>query len=175
MPESESRRRSFLKTAATGILILKPATVFGSQANSNVEVGLIGCGGRGNWITTFFPEHTGARVVALADVVKDHLDGTATTFKVPASRAYYGPDAGRQLAQSAMDAVIIETPTYYNAEQASFAVDAGKHVYMAKPVAVDVPQQRTGATWTPMDRVAVHGSRTSCATAGAVHAAPGHL
>ena len=104
-----------------------------------MEVGLIGCGGRGNWITPFFPEHTGARVVALADVVKDHLDGTAATFKVPASRAYYGPDAGRQLAQSAVDAVIIETPTYYHAEQASFAVDAGKHVYMAKPVAVDVP------------------------------------
>jgi len=139
MPENESHRRSFLKTAATGILILKPATVFGSQANSNVEVGLIGCGGRGNWIGPFFPEHTGARVVALADVVKDHLDGTAATFKVAASRAYYGPDAGRQLAQSALDAVVIETPTYYHAEQALAAVDAGKHVYMAKPVAVDVP------------------------------------
>ena len=102
-------------------------------------MGLIGCGGRGNWIAPFFPEHTGARVVALADVVKDHLDSTAATFKVAASRAYYGPDAGRQLAQSAVDAVVIETPTYYHAEQAAFAVDAGKHVYMAKPVAVDVP------------------------------------
>jgi hypothetical protein len=42
MPENDSRRRGFLKTAATGILILKPATAFGYQANSNVEVGLIG-------------------------------------------------------------------------------------------------------------------------------------
>ena len=41
-------RRDFVKTAAAGLLILKPATVFGSQANSAVEVGLIGCGGRGN-------------------------------------------------------------------------------------------------------------------------------
>ena len=47
--------------------------------------------------------------------------------------------AGRQLAQSALDAVVIETPTLYHAEQALAAVDAGKHVYMAKPVAVDVP------------------------------------
>ena len=139
MPENESPRRRFLKTAATGILILKPATVFGSQANSNVEVGLIGCGGRGNWIAPFFPEHTGARVVALADVVKDHLDTTAATFKVAGSRAYYGPEAGRELAQSALDAVVIETPTFYHAEQALAAVEAGKHVYMAKPVAVDVP------------------------------------
>ena len=139
MPENESRRRGFLKTAATGILILKPATVFGYQANSNVEVGLIGCGGRGNWIAPFFPEHTGARVVALADVVREHLDSTAVTFKVAAPRAYYGPDAGRQLAQSPLDAVVIETPTFYHPEMALAAVDAGKHVYMAKPVAVDVP------------------------------------
>ena len=41
-------RRDFVKTAAAGLLILKPATVFGSQANSAVEVGLIGCGGRGS-------------------------------------------------------------------------------------------------------------------------------
>src|SRR5512133_2886893 len=138
MPENESRRRSFLKAAGGGMLILKPATVFGSQANSNVEVGLIGCGGRGNWIGPFFPEFTGARVVALADVVKANLETTAGNFKVEASRSYYGPDAGRQLAHAAVDAVVIETPTYYHAEQALAAVDAGKHVYMAKPVAVDV-------------------------------------
>lgn len=134
-----AERRDFLKTAVGGILILKPETVFGSQANSNVEVGLIGCGNRGNWIGPFFPEHTGARVVALADVVKANLDSTAGKFKVDASRAYYGPEAGKQLAHSAVDAVVIETPTYYHAEQAMAAVEAGKHVYMAKPVAVDVP------------------------------------
>jgi predicted dehydrogenase len=134
-----SERRNFLKTAAGGLLILKPATVFGSQANSNVEVGLIGCGNRGNWIGPFFPEHTGARVVALADVVKSNLDSTAGKFKVDVSRAYYGPDAGKRLAQSSVDAVVIETPTYYHAEQALTAIEAGKHVYMAKPVAVDVP------------------------------------
>ena len=47
--------------------------------------------------------------------------GPRPRSKSAASRAYYGPDAGRQLAQSAVDAVIIETPTYYHAEQASFA------------------------------------------------------
>jgi predicted dehydrogenase len=143
MPENDTERRRFLKSAAGGILILKPATVFGSQANSNVEVGLIGCGGRGNWIGPFFPEHTGARVVALADVVKVNLDSTAGKFKVASARAYYGPDAGRELANSPVDAVVIETPTYYHAGQAMLAVEAGKHVYMAKPVAVDVPGCRS--------------------------------
>ena len=63
-PAHNRERRSFLKAAAGGVLILKPETVFGSQANSTVEVGLVGCGGRGNWIAPFFPEFTGARIVA---------------------------------------------------------------------------------------------------------------
>lgn len=133
-------RRTFLKAASTtGLLILKPETVFGSQANSNVEVGIIGCGGRGNWIAPFFPEFTGAKVVALADVIKANLDGTRAKLNVDESRAYYGPDAFKQLAQSKVDAVVIETPTYFHPEHARAAVEAGKHVYMAKPCAVDVP------------------------------------
>jgi myo-inositol 2-dehydrogenase / D-chiro-inositol 1-dehydrogenase len=132
-------RRDFFKAAAGGVLLLKPDTVFGTQANSAVEVGLIGCGGRGNWIGAFFPEFAGARIVALADVIRERLDATQATFKVDSSRAYYGPEAARQLAESKLDAVVIETPPYFHPEQARAAVDAGKHVYLAKPVAVDVP------------------------------------
>jgi len=132
-------RRDFVKTAAAGLLILKPATVFGSQANSAVEVGLIGCGGRGNWLAPFFPEYTGARIVALADVVQEHLDSTVKTFKVDSSRAYYGPEAYKELAHSKLDAVIIETPPIYHPLHAEEAVKAGKHVFCAKPIAVDVP------------------------------------
>ena len=68
MGQSTTARRRFLETAG-GVLLLRPQTVFGSQANSTVEVGLVGCGGRGNWIAPFFPEHAGARVVAVADVL----------------------------------------------------------------------------------------------------------
>jgi len=132
-------RRDLLKAAAGGVLLLKPETVFGTQANSAVEVGLIGCGGRGNWIGAFFPEFTGARIVALADVMRDRLDATKASFKVDASRTYYGPEADRQLIESKVDAVAIETPPYFHPAQVRAAVDAGKHVYVAKPVAVDVP------------------------------------
>jgi predicted dehydrogenase len=141
--ESDSARRNFVKSAAAGLLLLKPETVFGSQANSAVEVGLIGCGGRGNWIGAFFPEFTGARLVAVADVMRDRLDATRASFKVEASRTYYGPDAARELIASKVDAVVIETPPYFHPEQARAAVDAGKHVYLAKPVAVDVPGCRS--------------------------------
>ena len=59
-----------------------------------------------------------------------------------AARAYHGPDAYRELANSKLDAVVIETPTYYHAMQAAAAVEAGKHVYCAKPIAVDVPSSK---------------------------------
>ncbi|MBI4906550.1 MAG: Gfo/Idh/MocA family oxidoreductase [Acidobacteria bacterium] len=137
--EPTNERRAFLGSAAAGLLILKPETVFGSAANSTVEVGLIGCGGRGNWISPFFVEFTGARFVALADVQKAHLDTTREKLKVGASRAYYGPDAYKELAASKLDAVIIETPPLFHPEHAEAAVAAGKHVFLAKPVAVDVP------------------------------------
>ncbi len=138
------KRRAFLgMSAASGLLLLKPETVFGSQANSTVEVGILGCGSRGNWIGPFFPEHTGARIVAVADVIRGNLDATRVSFKVDPSRAYYGPDAYRELAGSKLDAVIIETPPYYHPEHAMAAVEAGKHVYLAKPVAVDVPGCRS--------------------------------
>ncbi len=132
-------RRRFLKSAAGGILIMSAKTALGSQANSAVEVGLIGCGGRGNWIAPFFPEFTGARVVAAADVIKAHLDATTEKLGVASGRAYYGPEAYKELANSDLDAVVIETPTYFHPEQARAAVEAGKHVFCAKPVAVDVP------------------------------------
>jgi predicted dehydrogenase len=128
--------------AAGGLLLLKPETVFGSQANSAVEVGLVGCGGRGNWLAPFFPEYAGARVVALADVVKDKLETTRDKLKVDGARTYHGPLAYKELAASKLDAVVIETPTYFHPVQAAAAVDAGKHVYCAKPIAVDVPSSK---------------------------------
>ena len=70
----KTQRRRFLATVGTGILIVRPRTAFGSQANSTVEVGIIGCGGRGTWIGGLFQEFGGARIVALCDVVPGRID-----------------------------------------------------------------------------------------------------
>src|SRR5262245_49346984 len=139
MPSTQNERRRFLGSAAAGLLILKSETAFGSKANSTIELGLVGCGGRGNWISPFFTELTGARFVAVADVIKDHLNSTRARLKVNADRAYYGPEAFKELASSSLDAVIIETPPYFHPAHAMAAINAGKHVFLAKPVAVDVP------------------------------------
>ena len=145
MPSDSSdgvARRGLLKAAAGSVLLLRPETVFGSQANSAVELGLVGCGGRGNWITPLFIEHSGARFVAAADVIQSRLQSTRAKLNVDAARAYHGPDAYRELANSKLDGVVIMTPTYYHAMQAAAAVEAGKHVYCAKPIAVDVPSSK---------------------------------
>jgi predicted dehydrogenase len=133
------QRRTILQSAP---LFLRADLVFGSQANSTIELGLVGCGGRGNWIAPLFTEYAPTRWVAVADVVRAKLDSTRATLQVDPARAYHGPDAHRELAHSRLDAVVIETPTYYHPAQAASAVDAGKHVYCAKPIAVDVPSSK---------------------------------
>jgi myo-inositol 2-dehydrogenase / D-chiro-inositol 1-dehydrogenase len=135
------QRREFLQAAAaagSGLLILKPETVFGSQANSAVEVGIIGCGGRGNYIADFFVEHTGARIVAVADAFKDRAATSGDRLKVDAGRRFAGLAAHKELLAGKLDAVAIESPPYFHPEHAAAAIDAGKHVYTAKPIAVDV-------------------------------------
>src|SRR5574341_265633 len=133
---SDGRQR-FLQSSA-GLLILKPRTVFGSQANSALEVGVIGCGGRGDFIGGFFVEFTGARIVALADPFPDRLEKSRQKFKTDSSRLHGGLNGCRDLIGSKLDAVAIMSPPYFHPEQAEAAVAAGKHVFIAKPLAVDV-------------------------------------
>jgi myo-inositol 2-dehydrogenase / D-chiro-inositol 1-dehydrogenase len=143
--QGQTGRREFLSgvAAASGILLLKPKTVFASQANSAIEIGIIGCGGRGNWIGGHFVEYTGARVVALADVFADRLQTASQKFRVPPARAYRGFESYRDLVASKLDAVVIESPPYFHPEHVAAAVEAGKHVFIAKPLAVDVPGCRS--------------------------------
>jgi predicted dehydrogenase len=136
-------RRRFIEAAATGPLILKPASAFGYQANSAVEIGIVGCGGRGTWIGDLFKEFGGVRIVALADIEQARIDAIKAKLELPDARAYLGREAHKQLSASNLDAVVIETPTYFHPEQAAAAVAANKHVYCAKPAAVDVP----GCQW----------------------------
>src|SRR5574340_580898 len=132
----QTGRREFLGAATGGFLIVKPETAFGSQANSAIELGIIGAGGRGNWIAGHFKEHTGAHIAAFADPFRDRLE--AAQQKFPGARAHQGLNGFRELLATNVDAVAIESPPYFHPEQAAAAVAAGKHVYLAKPMAVDV-------------------------------------
>jgi myo-inositol 2-dehydrogenase / D-chiro-inositol 1-dehydrogenase len=134
-------RRTFLKStaAAGGLLIVSPKTAFSYQANSTVELGIVGCGGRGTWISDLFLEYALVRFVALADAFDQPVEALGAKLKVDTSRLYRGVNGYKDLVASKLDGVVIETPPYFRPEQVEASVNAGKHVYMAKPVAVDVP------------------------------------
>jgi myo-inositol 2-dehydrogenase / D-chiro-inositol 1-dehydrogenase len=135
-------RRQFLGTAgasAVSLAVLKPTSIFGAEANSKIELGLIGCGGRGKWIAELFEKHGGYKVTAVADYFQERADAAGQQFQVPEGNRYTGLSGYRRLLEHKLDAVAIESPPYFHPEQAAAAVEAGKHVYLAKPVAVDGP------------------------------------
>ncbi len=135
-------RRAFLAGAAataTSLTILKPSVVFGTQANTKLDIGLIGCGGRGSWIAKLFRETNKYNLVACADYFQDKVNEVGEKNGIEASRRYTGLLGYQRLLESKVDAVVIETPPYFHPQQALDAVTCGKHVFLAKPVAVDAP------------------------------------
>jgi len=137
---STVRRREFLVgTAAVTACMIRPSLVQGSEANSTIELGMIGCGGRGNWIAKLFLQHAKYRFVASSDYFQDRVDAFGNRFQVPAESRYTTLSGYKRVLEKKVDAVVIETPPYAHPEQAAAAVDAGKHVFLAKPIAVDAP------------------------------------
>lgn len=134
-------RRGFLQktgAAAVGLSILAPELVRGTAANAKLDLGLIGCGNRGKWILKFFLDHGGFNVVACADYFADRTDAVGDQYGIPANRRFTGLAGYRRMLEHKLDAVVIESPPYFHPEQAAAAVAAGKHVFLAKPIAVDV-------------------------------------
>ncbi len=145
-------RRGFIGSAAAtaGLMIVNPALVHGTSANSDVRVGLLGCGGRGTEDASNLVDTGSARVVALADLFPDQLETARKHFdeiqqakSFPAldpKQLFVGLDAFHKiLASKEIDAVVIATPPYFHPMHLEAAVAAGKHVYLEKPVAIDVP------------------------------------
>ena len=145
-------RRTFIGVAAAtaGVMFIDPKLVRGTAANSAVRVGLLGCGGRGTEDATNLVDTGGARVVALGDLFQDQLDAGRAYFDkmqtakgyaaIDASQLFFGPKAYEAIAASKeIDAIVVATPPYYHPHHLEAVVGAGKHVYLEKPVAVDVP------------------------------------
>jgi predicted dehydrogenase len=141
-PDPVTRRRFLAgaSAAAVSVSVLPAKVVFGAEANRKINLGLIGCGGRGKWIADLFAKHGGYQVAGVFDYFADRANEAGEKLGVPAANRYTGLSGYRRLlAQPGLDAVAIESPPYFHPEQAAAAVEAGKHVYLAKPIAVDVP------------------------------------
>lgn len=144
-------RRDFVRNAGTataGILLVTPEIAFGSRANSTLQLGMLGCGGRGSSVAESFVSRAGVRMSALADLFQDQLDTARNRFNklnqaqghaaLDTGRLFKGPRAYKDICASDVDVVLISTPPYFHPEHLEEAVAAGKHIYLEKPVATDV-------------------------------------
>ena len=132
------KRRTFLKTAATGagLLILPTGTVFGQNAPSNkLNVALIGADGRGR---AHYEALEDENVVALCDVDETHLDFAGNVF--PKAKRYV--DWRECLDHPELDAVVCCTTDQTHAFVANWALNRGLHVYCEKPLAISVEEAR---------------------------------
>ena len=145
-------RRQFLgvslSTAATASLLAAGEALADSAvekvappagAQPKIKLGLVGCGGRGNWLAALFKQHGGYEIHALADYFQRNADKSGNRLGVAENRRFSGLSGYQKVIASGIDALVIETPPYCIPEMAEAGVEAGLHVYMAKPVAVDVP------------------------------------
>ena len=139
-------RRHFLTGVgrATAALTVMPAGLArGTVRNSQIRIGVIGCGGRGRFIADLLARHGGYAITSVSDYFADRVGEVGGKHGVAANRRFSGLAGYRRLLEQDLDAVAIETPPYFHPAQAADAVDAGKHVYLAKPIAVDVPGCRS--------------------------------
>ena len=144
MSEETVDRRGFLKTAGAAGLALgaagqafargaKASTGRVIGANDRIQVGVVGVGGRGSYVSGVFArygEKTNAcQIVGVCDVYEKRKKLAADRHKCPGYLDY------RELiARSDVDAIIVATPDHWHAKIALAAMDAGKDVYLEKPM-----------------------------------------
>ncbi|MDR1130544.1 MAG: Gfo/Idh/MocA family oxidoreductase, partial [Prevotellaceae bacterium] len=116
-----------------------------------LKAALVGCGDRGTGAATqFLKSGPNVSIIALVDIFPDRMERCAQILKekhnneVPEANRFFGFDAYKKvLAMPEIDLVLLCTPTHFRPEQFKAAVDAGKHVFMEKPCAVDPTGIRT--------------------------------
>ena len=104
-----------------------------------IKLGVVGNGGRGAWIAKLFQKHGGYEMHAVADYFQEVADKCGDELGVDKARRFSTLSGYKKLMESGVEAVALETPPYFFPEHARAAVEPGLHVYLAKPVAVDVP------------------------------------
>ncbi len=121
-----------------------------APAPAPLRIGLVGCGGRGTGAAAqALQADPGAVLVAMGDTFADQIDAAherlsqnpaiAARLDVPKLRRYVGFDAYKGVLDADVDVVLLATPPHFRPRHLRAAIDAGKHVFAEKPVAVDVP------------------------------------
>ncbi len=156
---SRDSRRDFLKAGAIamggavagGLALSRSAH---AAEDNTLKLGLIGCGGRGSGaIRNALNGDPNTKVVAMADAFDNRLQSSLKGLladekykgrvDVDADHQFVGLDAYQKLIDSGVDVVLLTTPPQFRPVQLKAAIDAGKHVFCEKPVAVDAPGVRS--------------------------------
>ncbi len=149
-------RRSFLqKSVKTGVVTVASPTWLAHPFGSDIiKVGLIGCGGRGTGagIIDCAESSPGIQLTAIGDLFADHLDeapkkikdnlakrnlSVEEIYRVTPETTFLGFDAYEKVVDSGVDMVILTTPPNFRPQHLKYAVEADKHVFVEKPIAVD--------------------------------------
>ena len=155
---NDASRRNFLKTtsaaATAGALLgsLNAVQAAHVSYDETVRIGMIGCGGRCTGAADQAMNTEGpTKLIAMCDAFEDRLQGSLKTLNrkhegkidVPAERQFVGFEGYKQLLETDIDLVLIATPPGFRPVHFKAAVEAGKHVFAEKPVAVDAAGVRS--------------------------------
>src|SRR5664280_2374780 len=131
--DSTTNRRRFL-----GAAVVASAASYGRilGANDRLQLGLIGCGERGRYDMGNFVKAGNADVVALCDIWGDNLDRAKTTPAAAKARTF--TDHRKLLEIKELDVALIAVPDHWHAPVAIDALNAGKDVYVEKPLPLTI-------------------------------------
>lgn len=168
MTDPRTRRKFLAATAAATSITaafpfgtkMAPGRVVG--ANDKINIGVIGCGGRGTYVARTFKQvgekQNPAQVTAVCDVYQKRLNANKAFHKAEVATLDYR----EVLNRSDVDAVIVATPDHWHAKIALEAMDRGKDVYLEKPMCHTVDEARAlVATVKETKRVLQVGSQTT--------------
>ena len=141
-------RRDLLRTGAAAF----PAILATAQSAKALKVGLVGCGGRGTGAAAqALKADDYAELVAMGDIFQERIDASVAALKrvvdpkvkVETGNMFTGLDAFEKVINSGVDVVLLATPPGFRPMHLRAAIEAGKHVFCEKPVAVDAPGVRS--------------------------------
>ncbi len=139
---NSTNRRDFITKAGLAAAAVSMPQIATAQntGGGKLRIGIIGCGGRSNVVGEMAIKDGRFEIVALADYFQEAVDRQGEKFKVPADRRYTGINCFKKLlGAGGIDIVAVLSPPYFHPEQVEASVEAGLHVWLAKPIAVDAP------------------------------------
>jgi predicted dehydrogenase len=155
-PPSLSRRQFLISSGASVVgtaFAVRPGLAAAEPERETLRVGLIGCGGRGTGAAAqALAADPNVKLVAMGDAFSDRLEGSLNELRnqqeivakidVAADKRFVGFDAYQQVIANS-DVVLLATPPHFRPIHLKAAIEAGKHVFAEKPVAVDAAGVRS--------------------------------